>query len=106
MSVEPRTPLHIRDANRAILYRAYDDGDGNTISLVPSHHGGWFVGTWDGDPVMEGIEVEGTLYSVVPQSGNGTVSVLVGQEIEENVVGPIFDSKAEARAYIQGLTAK
>lgn len=106
MSVEPRTPLHIKDANRAILYRAYDDGDGNTISLVSSRYEGWFVGTWDGDPVMEGTEIKGTLYSICPQGSTGTVAVMVGREIEKNVVGPTFDSKAEARAYIQGLTAR
>lgn len=97
--------LGISDANRMLLYRAYDDGDGNTISLQPDGDG-WFIGTWDGHPVVEGVEVDGTLYSVVPQSGNGMVSVLVGKQIVDNYVGPIFTSTAEARAYVQGLTAK
>ena len=98
--------FNLRDHNRALIYRAYDDGDGNTISLESNGGGDWFVGTWEGEPVMEGIEVSGTLYSVVPQSGGGLVAVLVGRELEDNEIGVTFSSAPEAKAYIQGLTAK
>lgn len=98
--------LSITDSNRLLIYRAYDDGDGNTITLEPSDKDNWFVGTYDGYLVMEGIEVDGTLYSVCPQSGGGLVAVLVGDEIVSNSVGAVFGSAPEARAYVQGLTAK
>ena len=55
---------------------------------------------------MEGIEVDGTLYSVVPLSPGDVVSVLVGTQIVENEIGVTFPSAAEARAYVQGLTAR
>lgn len=97
--------LGISDANRMLLYRAYDDGEGNTINLKPDGDG-WFLGLWSDDPVMEGTEIDGTLYSIVPMSGNGIVSVLVGRQIVDNHVGPVFTTSAEARAYVQGLTAK
>lgn len=97
----------ISDRNRAILYRAYDDGEGRTIHLVPhATEANWFSGVWGDEDVMEGVEIEGTLYSVCPHSGGGLATVLIGTEIEENVVGPTFHSYPEARAYIRGLTAK
>lgn len=105
MNEQPRSP-QIRDANRALIYRAYDDGDGNTLSLEPSEHQGWFVGTYDDQLLLEGTEVDGTLYSICAQSGGGMVAVLVGTEIVDNSAGAIFSSTAEARAYIQGLTAR
>lgn len=99
--------LGISDANRMLIYRAYDDGDGNTLTLEPTGEPeGWFVGKWDGDPVMEGVERNGTLYSVCPMSGGGLVAVLVGRQIVQNEIGVTFTSTAEARAYVQGLTAK
>ena len=99
--------LGISDANRMLIYRAYDDGDGNTVTLEPTGEPeGWFVGTHEGEPVMEGVEVDGRLYSVVPQSGGGLVAVLVGRQIVNNEIGAVFTSTAEARAYVQGLTAR
>jgi len=94
----------ISDANRAILYRAYDDGDGRNISLVTSDVEGYFVGVWEDHEVMEGTEIDGVLYSVCPQSGGGLVTVLIGDQLTSNDIGPMFHSNAEARAYIQGLT--
>jgi hypothetical protein len=105
--VKAQPPVfQIRDANRLLIYRAYDDGDGNTLDLEPSEHEGWFVGTYDGQLLLEGTEVDGTLYSVCAQSGGGLVAVLVGTEIVDNSAGAIFSTAAEARAYVQGLTAR
>jgi hypothetical protein len=98
--------LQIRDANRLLIYRAYDDGDGNTLNLEPSEHQGWFVGTYDEQLLLEATEVDGTLYSICAQSGGGLSAVLVGTEIVDNSAGVIFSTTAEARAYIQGLTAR
>jgi hypothetical protein len=94
----------ISDANRAILYRAYDDGNGGNITLATSDVEGYFVGLWEDVEIMEGTEVDGVLYSVCPQSGGGLVTVLVGEQITDNDLGPMFHSNAEARAYILGLT--
>lgn len=102
----PGMSINLRDANRLLIYRAYDDGDGNTVSLEPNGGGGWFIGKWDGEPVMEGVEVNGTLYSICPQSGGGTVAVLVGSQIVENEIGVVFPSTEDAKEYVQGLTAK
>lgn len=102
--LEPECCVSISDANRAILYAAYDDGDGRNITLVTSDIEGYFVGVWEDHEVMEGTEIDGTLYSVCPQSGGGLVTVLIGDQISSNDVGPIFHSNAEARAYIRGLT--
>lgn len=96
----------ISDANRAILYRAYDDGNGGNIALLASTVEGYFVGMWEDHEVMEGTEIDGVLYSVCPQSGGGLVTVLVGDEIVNNDIGPMFHSNAEARAYILGLTTE
>lgn len=101
----PGMSINLRDVNRLLIYRAYDDGDGNTVSLEPNGDG-WFVGKWDGDPVMEGVEVNGTLYSICPQSGGGQVAVLVGRQIVENEIGITFSSTEDAKAYVQGLTTK
>lgn len=104
-SQDPK-PFQIRDMNRALLYRAYDDGDGNTLTLEDGHDAGWFVGTYDGQRVMEGVEVDGMLYSICAQSGGGQVAVLVGRELIDNEIGVTFHSSAEARAYVLGLTAR
>jgi len=96
--------IPISDANRALLYRAYDDGNGGNITLVPSEHENYFVGMWEDHEVMEGTEIDGVLYSVCPQSGGGWVTVLTGEQITDNDLGPMFRSNAEARAYILGLT--
>lgn len=98
--------VNISDVNRHLIYKAYDNGDGDTITLKSTGDGDWFVGTWEDYSVMEGIEVDGILYSVIPQSGGGLVAVLVGRQIVENEIGVIFHSTAEARAYVQGLTTR
>lgn len=99
-------PLSLSDVNRALIYSAYDDGDGSTVCLRLGSHG-YFVGEYDGDTVYEGVEIEGVLYSIVAQSCAGRVTVLVGRELVENDVHrPIFDTRDEARAYIKGLVAK
>lgn len=99
-------PLSLSDDNRALIYSAYDDGDGSTVRLRPAPHG-YFVGEYDGDAVYEGVEIEGVLYSIVFQSYAGRVTVLVGRElIEHDVNRPVFDTRDEARAYIKGLVAK
>lgn len=98
--------IRINNVNRMLLYRAYDDGSGGTVVIVPSQVNGYFEGHYDGEYVMEGTEVNGTLFCICPQSGGGTVSVLVATEIVDNAAGTPFDSIPEARAYIRGLTAK
>lgn len=101
----------ISDANRSLIFRAYDDGDGGNVTLKGAETEGWFIGVYDtGGPdeceVMEGAQIDGVLYCICPQSGGGLVSVVVGEELIENVVGPTFHTQAEARAYIQGRTTK
>lgn len=98
--------VSISDANRWILDQAYDDGDGNTITLEPTDDGPWFAGVYDGDEVMLGMEHDGTLYSVVSLSGGGLVAVIVGNGLIENEMGVAFHGAAEAKAYVKGLTAK
>lgn len=98
--------VRINSTNRMILHRAYDDGNGGNISLRNSVIPGYFDGEYDGEYVMEGVEINGVLFSIVPNSGGGTYAVLVGTEIVENEAGVTFNSVLEARAYIQGLTAK
>lgn len=106
---ESKTPNNIQsgvtlsDTSRALLYRAYDDGDGGTFSLVSSKTPGYFEGLYNGDYVMEGTEVGGTLYSICSNSGGGTVSVLVGAQIIDSSAGLSFSSESEARAYVSGL---
>ena len=102
----PAPSFELNDANRMLVYRAYDDGDGNTVAIQPSSTPGYFEGVYDDTVVMSGIEVGGKLYSICPQSGGGSVSVLVGDEIVHNGIGPVFDSWAEAYAYVKGLTAR
>lgn len=103
---ETTTPYTLSDANRMLLYRAYDDGDGSTVTIQAGSTDDYFVGMYEDMEVMEGVQIDGTLYSICPQSGGGLVTVLVGEEIVQNVVGPTFSSFPEARAYIKGLTTK
>lgn len=95
----------ISDVNRMLLYRAYDDGDGNTISLVPGEIEGYFSGMWEDEEVVCGIEIAGVLYSICRLSATD-FAVYVGSEIVENAAGAVFRTVAEAKAYILGLTAK
>jgi hypothetical protein len=98
--------VSISDANRWILDQAYDDGDGNTITLESTNDSPWFAGMYDDSEVMLGMEHNGTLYSIVSLSGGGMVAVIVGNGLIENEMGVAFHGTAEAKAYVQGLTAK
>ena len=102
---EPR-PVSISDANRRIIEQAYDDGEGHGITLVATDDRPWFVGVYDGSELMLGLEHDGTLYSIVCLSGGGLVSVVVGQGLLDNEIGIAFNGFVEAKAYVQGLTAK
>lgn len=99
-------PVQISDKNRAILYRAYDDGDGNNITLEHTDDSPWFSGTYEGFEVMLGLEHNGVLYSLVHLSGGGLVSVIVGEGIVNNEVGVTFPSITTAKAYVKGLTSR
>lgn len=99
-------PVLISEKNRAMLYRAYDDGDGNSITLEHTDDPPWFSGTYEDFEVMLGMEHEGTLYSLVHASGGGLVSVVVGEGIVNNEVGVVFRGVAEAKAYVKGLCAR
>lgn len=95
----------LSDVNRRILYDAYDDGDGNTITLSPSsEHPGYFVGRYLGERILDCTEHEGVLYSLVGGTHSGVYTVLVGEELTENALGEEFWSLSEARAYVLGLT--
>lgn len=96
--------VNVSEENRRILYEAYDAGDGDTICLREGEDG-FFGGYYMGDKIMEGIEIGGVLYAIVPNHGN-TVSVIRGEGLTGNDLGVAFGSTAEARAYIQGLMAK
>lgn len=95
----------LRAENLRWLTIAYDDGDGNTITLGPSDDPPWFVGMYGDHEVLLGCEIDGTLYSIIHLSGRGLVSVLVGDEIVNNETGAVFSTVPEAKAYVKGLTA-
>ena len=95
--------LNISTRNLALIIRAYDDGDGGNLDLR-QRDDGWVEGTFDGCMMYEGIEADGVLYSITHMSG-AQIAVAVGEELS-TVDGEWFDSVAEARAYIKGLTAK
>lgn len=99
-------PVLLNDANRRIIEQAYDDGDGNTVTLVPTNDCPWFAGVYDGFEVMQGMEHNGTLYAVVSLSGGGPMSVIVGRGLIDNEIGVAFPGVVEAKAYVKGLTAK
>jgi len=96
----------LSDANRRIIEQAYDDGDGNSITLVPTDDHPWFAGMWEDHEVMQGVEHDGTLYSVAALGGGGLVSVIVGRGLVENEIGAVFPSIRRAKAYVQGLISK
>jgi hypothetical protein len=98
--------VSISDANRWILEQAYDDGDGNTLTLAPTDDEPWFQGLYADQQVMLGLEYNGTLYSAGHASGGGLVSVIVGRGVLDNDAGTVFHNVGEAKAYVQGLTAK
>ena len=93
--------VRLSDTNRALLLRAYDDGEGGTVSFKPSDVAGYFQVMYDGDQIMEGTEVNGTLYSICPQSGGGMVALLVGDEIANvDLPGRAFPNAEGARQWI------
>jgi hypothetical protein len=98
--------VSVSDRNRRIIEQAYDDGDGHGITLVPTEDCPWFAGMYEDQEVMRGVEHNGTLYSVTSLSGGGLVSVIVGRGLVENEIGMVFPGTAEAKAYVEGLTAK
>lgn len=95
--------LNISTRNLALIIRAYDDGDGGNLDLR-RRDDGWVEGTFDGFTMYEGLEINGVLYSISHLSG-GHISVAVGEELT-STDGVWFDSVAEARAYIKGLTSR
>jgi hypothetical protein len=98
------TNVQVSEENRRILYEAYDAGDGDTICLREDRDG-FFGGYWQGEKIMEGIEIDGVLYAIVPASDR-TVAVIQGEGLMGNDLGVAFGNAAEAKAYIQGLMAK
>lgn len=101
-----RSPVPLTDENRKIIQEAYDDGDGNTLTLVPTDDPPWFAGMYEGSELMQGMEHDGTLYSIVYASGGGLVSVVVGDGLITNEMGLALHSVSEAKAYVQGLLAQ
>lgn len=99
-------PLYLNGKNRVLLESAWDDGDGNTITIEPTEDWPWFRGTYDGHEVMLGMEHDGTIYSIVYASGGGLVSVIVGNGLINNEVGVVFRNVGEAKAYVKGITSR
>lgn len=98
--------LSLSDDNRRIIERAYDDGCGHSVTLVPADDYPWFAGMYDGEQIYMGMEHHGTLYSIVTLSGDNIYSVIVGRGLIENDMGVVFRSVDIAKAYVKGLTAK
>lgn len=98
-----RVPLNIE--NRRLIEQAYDDGDGNGISLTMTGDPPWFAGMYEDQEVMLGLEHNGTLFSVVHASGGATVSVVVGYGLIRNEIGVVFPDVVGAKEYVKGLTA-
>lgn len=99
-------PVLISDENRKIITKAYDDGEGHGITLVPTDDPPWFAGVYEDSELMLGLEHNGTLYSVVYASGGGLVSVITGRGLLDNEMGIAFHGVGEAKAYVKGLTTK
>lgn len=99
--------VRLSDTNRALIHKAYDDGEGGTLTITASDTPGYFTGMYDGDEVMKGTEVNGVLYSICPNSGGGLLSLLIGAELTDGMTqGVTFKSNAEARDHIRWITAK
>jgi len=96
----------LSEENRKIIDRAYDDGDGHGITLVPTDDPPWFAGMYEDSEVMLGMEHRGILYSIVHGSGGGVSSVIVGEGLVENEIGVAFYSVNAAKAHVKDLTAK
>ena len=101
-----RYDILLSPSNRRIIEQAWDDGDGNTITLVPTDDPPWFAGMCEDSELMLGMEHEGTLYSIVYASGGGLVSVIAGDGLINNEMGVVFHGMNEAKAYVKGLAAK
>jgi hypothetical protein len=98
-------PVALSAKNRKIIERAYDDGEGHGITLVPTEDPPWFAGVYEDSELMLGLEHDGLLYSIVYASGGGLMSVITGSGLLNNEMGIAFHGVAEAKAYVQGLTA-
>jgi len=98
-------PVSVNDENRRIIEKAYDDGDGHGITLVPTSDCPWFAGVYEDSELMLGMEHGGVLYSIVYASGGGLCSVIVGRGLLNNEEGVVFHGVVEAKAYVKGLTA-
>lgn len=96
----------LSEKNRRIIEQAYDNGDGQSISLVLTDHYPWFAGMWEDHEVMLGLECRGVLYSIVHASGGGICSVIVGDGLINNEIGVAFQDIEAAKAYVEGMTAK
>lgn len=95
--------LKMSPKNITLIIKAYDDGAGGNLDLR-QRDDGWVEGMFEGMLMYEGIEIDGTLYSITHMSG-GQITVAVGKELL-TVDGEWFGTVAEARAYIKGLSAK
>lgn len=98
-------PLLLSKKNRKIIERAFDDGEGHGVTLVPTDDYPWFAGVYEGSQLYLGMEHEGTLYSIVHASGGGLCSVIIGRGLLENEMGVALHGIEQAKAYVQGLTA-
>lgn len=97
-------PRLISRDNLRLLRQAFDP----LLRIEESDIDGYFVGVVDDGEVVEvveGTEIDGVLYCICPLSGGGLVSVTVGDELIRNS-GETFRIRAEARAYIKGLSAR
>lgn len=102
------TPLPISDANRRMIEKAYDSGEpGSTVEFsVDPDLVGWVVASYEGTPLYYGREIDGVLYSAVPASGGGLVSVLKGSEILDVCEVRMFHCLADARRFVESIAAQ
>lgn len=100
----------LSDTNRYLIYRAFDDGVGGGIhNIVPADEPGYFsCRDEDGIEWMEGTEVDGVLYSIVPESGGGLISVYVGEQLAGDGMSSVrtVNSVDAARTHIAEISAK
>ena len=99
-------PVRISEKNRAVVYRAYDDGGGSSVTLARTDDPPWFAGMYEDHEAMLGAEINGVLYSIVHLSGGGLVSVIIGEGLVNNEAGEVFRNVGEAKAYVKGLTSR
>jgi hypothetical protein len=97
---------YVSEKNRHIIDQAYDDGEGHSVTLVPTDDHPWFAGMYDGQEVYLGMEHRGRLYSVVSLSGGGLSAVIEGDGLITNEIGMAFQNIDAAKEYVEGLTAK